>query len=71
MEKELEKRKRKYAEARLKATRARNEYLLCMEASNASLHKYYVDDLSDMLDCMDYGLHQSLARVQLVLSLDC
>ena len=62
IEKELDKRKRKYTEARLKATRARNEYLLCMEAGNASLHKYYVDDLSDMLDCMDYGLHQSLAR---------
>ena len=65
IEKELDKRKRKYTEARLKATRARNEYLLCMEAGNASLHKYYVDDLSDMLDCMDYGLHQSLARAVL------
>ena len=62
------KRKRKYTEARLKATRARNEYLLCLEASNASLHKYYVDDLSDMLDCMDYGLHQSLARAVLARS---
>ena len=64
----MDKRKRKYTEARLKATRARNEYLLCMEASNASLHKYYVDDLSDMLDCMDYGLHQSLARAVLARS---
>merc|ERR1719300_1630328 len=68
IEKELDKRKRKYTEARLKATRARNEYLLCMEAGNASLHKYYVDDLSDMLDCMDYGLHQSLARAVLARS---
>ena len=39
-----------------------------MEAGNASLHKYYVDDLSDMLDCMDYGLHQSLARAVLARS---
>merc|ERR1719471_101500 len=68
IEKELDKRKRKYTEARLKATKARNEYLLCMDAANASLHKYYVDDLSDLIDCMDYGLHQSLARAVLARS---
>jgi len=68
IEKEVLKRKTKYTEARLKATKARNEYLLCMDAANASLHKYYVDDLSDLIDCMDYGLHQSLARAVLVRS---
>ena len=47
---------------------ARNEYLLCMDAANASLHKYYVDDLSDLIDCMDYGLHQSLAGAVLARS---
>ena len=39
-----------------------------MDAANASLHKYYVDDLSDLIDCMDYGLHQSLARAVLARS---
>ena len=83
IEKEVLKRKTKYTEARLKATKvttilrisdliycmkARNEYLLCMDAANASLHKYYVDDLSDLIDCMDYGLHQSLARAVLARS---
>jgi len=68
IEKEVLKRKTKYTEARLKATKARNEYLLCMDAANASLHKYYVDDLSDLIDCMDYGLHQSIARAVLARS---
>ena len=39
-----------------------------MDAANASLHKYYVDDLSDLIDCMDYGLHQSIARAVLARS---
>ena len=34
-----------------------------MEAANSSIHKYFVDDLSDLIDCMDFGFHQSLIRV--------
>ncbi len=50
IEKEYLKRKQKYDDARVKATKARNEYLLCMDAANASIQKYFVDDLSDLID---------------------
>ena len=58
VEKEYLKRKQKHDDARLNATKARNEYLLCMDAANASIQKYFVDDLSDLIDCMDFGFHQ-------------
>ena len=58
IEKEFQKRRLKYDEARLKATKARNEYLLNMDAANSSIQKYFVDDLSDLIDCMDFGFHQ-------------
>ena len=50
IEKEYAKRKQKYEDSRLKATKARNEYLLCMDAANSSIQKYFVDDLSDLID---------------------
>jgi len=62
IEKEVAKRTTKYKESRLKATKARTEYLLYMESANSSIHKYFVDDLSDLIDCMDFGFHQSLTR---------
>merc|ERR1711963_480937 len=62
LEKEYQKRRQKFDDARLKATKARNEYLLCMDAANASIRKYFTDDLSDLIDCMDFGFHQSLYR---------
>ena len=68
IEKEVLKRTNKYSEARLKATKARNEYLLCMDAANSSIHKYFVDDLSDLMDCMDFGFHQSLGRAMMMRS---
>jgi len=58
--KEVTKRNLKYQEARMKAIRAKNEYLLAMEAANASLHKYFIDDLPDTMDCMDLCFHKSL-----------
>ena len=68
IEKEVLKRTNKYSEARMKATKARNEYLLCMDAANSSIHKYFVDDLSDLMDCMDFGFHQSLGRAMMMRS---
>jgi len=62
MEKEFAKRKQKCDDAKIKATKARNEYLLYMHAANSSIRKYFVDDLSDLIDCMDFGFHQSLYR---------
>lgn len=43
-------RKNKYTDAKLKALKARNEYILCLAASNTTIHKYFVDDLSDLID---------------------
>lgn len=43
-------RKNKYTDARLKALKAKNEYQLCLEASNTTIHKYFVEDLSDLID---------------------
>ena len=50
--------KQKFSFVKLQATKARNEYLLNMDAANSSIQKYFVDDLSDLIDCMDYGFHQ-------------
>ncbi|XP_057338996.1 SLIT-ROBO Rho GTPase-activating protein 1-like isoform X4 [Microplitis mediator] len=66
IEKEVTKRKNKYTEAKLKALKARNEYILCLEASNTTIHKYFVDDLSDLIDCMDFGFHNCIARALLM-----
>ncbi|KAG8195017.1 hypothetical protein JTE90_008188 [Oedothorax gibbosus] len=66
IEKEIQKRRLKYNDAKLKALKARNDYLLCMDASNAAIHKYFVDDLSDIIDCMDFGFHTSIAHTLMV-----
>ncbi|VIO86567.1 Uncharacterized protein BM_BM3323 [Brugia malayi] len=54
------KRLEKYNAIKLKCLKARNEYLLCVQAANAALHKYFADDLSDLIDCMDLGMDQWL-----------
>lgn len=66
IEKEVQKRKNKYFDAKLKALKARNEYVLNLEASNTTLHKYFVDDLSDLIDCMDLGFHECISRALLM-----
>ena len=66
VEKEFAKRKAKYDDAKLKATKARYEYLLYMDAANSSIQKYFVDDLSDLIDCMDFGFHQASCFVDLL-----
>ncbi|XP_064425274.1 SLIT-ROBO Rho GTPase-activating protein 2 isoform X2 [Latimeria chalumnae] len=62
IEKMKEKRQAKFTENKLKAIKARNEYLLALEATNASVFKYYIHDLSDLIDCCDLGYHASLNR---------
>ncbi|XP_070759591.1 SLIT-ROBO Rho GTPase-activating protein 2 isoform X2 [Enoplosus armatus] len=62
IEKMKEKRQAKYTENRLKAIKARNEYLLALEATNGCVFKYYIHDLSDIIDCCDLGYHASLLR---------
>ncbi|XP_035784837.1 SLIT-ROBO Rho GTPase-activating protein 1-like isoform X2 [Anopheles albimanus] len=66
IEKEVLKRKSKYTDARLKALKAKNEYQLCLEASNTTIHKYFVEDLSDLIDCMDLGFHSVVSRALLM-----
>lgn len=56
-------RKNKYTDARLKALKAKNEYQLCLEASNTTIHKYFVEDLSDLID-VSFPL--SFLRVKLI-----
>ncbi|XP_077430394.1 SLIT-ROBO Rho GTPase-activating protein 3-like isoform X2 [Vanacampus margaritifer] len=62
MEKMKEKRQAKYSENKLKCTKARNDYLLNLAATNALVAKYYIHDVSDMIDCCDMGYHASLTR---------
>uniref|UniRef100_A0A3B5LPK5 Uncharacterized protein n=1 Tax=Xiphophorus couchianus TaxID=32473 RepID=A0A3B5LPK5_9TELE len=62
MEKMKEKRQAKYFENKLKCTKARNDYLLNLAATNALVAKYYIHDVSDMIDSCDLGYHASLAR---------
>uniref|UniRef100_A0A8C8M3S3 SLIT-ROBO Rho GTPase-activating protein 1 n=1 Tax=Oncorhynchus tshawytscha TaxID=74940 RepID=A0A8C8M3S3_ONCTS len=50
IEKMKEKRQAKYSENKLKSIKARNEYLLTLEATNSSIFKYYIHDLSDLID---------------------
>uniref|UniRef100_A0A8C2XQX9 SLIT-ROBO Rho GTPase activating protein 2 n=1 Tax=Cyclopterus lumpus TaxID=8103 RepID=A0A8C2XQX9_CYCLU len=50
IEKMKEKRQAKYTENKLKAIKARNEYLLALEATNSCVFKYYIHDLSDIID---------------------
>ncbi|XP_057693111.1 SLIT-ROBO Rho GTPase-activating protein 1 isoform X3 [Corythoichthys intestinalis] len=62
IEKMKEKRQAKYSENKMKSIKARNEYLLTLEATNSSVFKYYIHDLSDLIDCCDLGYHASLNR---------
>uniref|UniRef100_A0A914V8W3 F-BAR domain-containing protein n=2 Tax=Plectus sambesii TaxID=2011161 RepID=A0A914V8W3_9BILA len=61
LERDFEKKQQKYQEFKLKALKARNEYLLCIDAANAALHKYFAEDLSDLIDCMDLGMQHWLS----------
>ncbi|PAV56225.1 hypothetical protein WR25_15677 isoform C [Diploscapter pachys] len=53
--KNLDKKMQKYESVRLRCTKARNEYLLCISAANAALHRFFGDDLNYIIDCMDLG----------------
>ena len=59
-------RRHKYQDTRLKALQARNDFLLALEAANAAVHRYFADDLSDIMDCMDVGFHTGVARALLM-----
>ncbi|PIO29624.1 hypothetical protein AB205_0108180, partial [Aquarana catesbeiana] len=50
IEKMKEKRQAKYSENKLKCTKARNEYLLNLAATNGCISKYYIHDVSDLIE---------------------
>lgn len=63
MERLMEKRHGRVQETQLKCTKARNDYLLNLAASNAAMNKYYLQDVSTLIDCCDLGFHLSVERV--------
>ncbi|XP_051906988.1 SLIT-ROBO Rho GTPase-activating protein 3 isoform X3 [Hippocampus zosterae] len=63
MERLMEKRHGRVQETQLKCTKARNDYLLNLAAANAAMNKYYLQDVSTLIDCCDLGFHPSVERV--------
>ena len=61
-EKQVEKRLQKYTETKVKAFKARNEYILSIDSANACISKFCSEDIGDLVDCMDFGFHASLAK---------
>lgn len=65
LEKLREKRSQKFSENKLKSIKARNEYLMQLEATNTAIDKYYNTDLAAILDAKSTGYHSSLKRAWL------
>uniref|UniRef100_A0A3Q3W4N9 F-BAR domain-containing protein n=1 Tax=Mola mola TaxID=94237 RepID=A0A3Q3W4N9_MOLML len=63
LERLIEKRQGKVQDIYLKCSKARNEYILNLAAANATMKKYYFQDISTLIDCADAGYHLSLGQV--------
>ncbi|XP_064839357.1 rho GTPase-activating protein 4 isoform X2 [Oncorhynchus masou masou] len=63
MEKMMEKRHGRVQETQLKCTKARNDYLLNLAAANATMNKYYLQDLSTLIDRVMRSYLASRGRV--------
>lgn len=63
LERLIEKRQVKVQDIYLKCSKARNDYLLNLAAANSSMNKYYLQDISTLIDSADAGYHLSLGRV--------
>jgi SLIT-ROBO Rho GTPase activating protein len=62
-------RQMKYTETKVKAFKARNDYIMTIESVNAALEKYCSNDVPDLIDCMNFGFHTSIAKsIQMYLS---
>jgi len=69
MDKRVKKRQMKYTETKVKAFKARNDYLMAIESVDAALHAYCSHDVPDLVDCMNFGFHTSIAKtLQMYLS---
>ncbi|XP_072948979.1 rho GTPase-activating protein 4-like [Epargyreus clarus] len=62
LDKELEKRRGRHSEARARALRARADYVLSLEAANATLQRYYLDDIADVMMCTEVGFEAVVGR---------
>ncbi|XP_043935256.1 SLIT-ROBO Rho GTPase-activating protein 3-like [Protopterus annectens] len=58
----IEKRQTKYAESKLKCTKARNDYILNLANVNAALLNYFHEDINSIIDCCDLGFHLALSK---------
>ena len=59
----------KYTETKVKAFKARNDYLMTIESVNAALEKYGSNGVPDLIDCINFVFHTSIAKtVQMYLS---
>lgn len=61
-EKQVDKRLQKYTETKVKAFKARNEYILSIDAANVCVKNFTSEDMGDLIDCMDFGYHASVAK---------
>ncbi|XP_024865040.1 rho GTPase-activating protein 4 isoform X2 [Kryptolebias marmoratus] len=59
----IEKRQVKCQEIQLKCSKSRNDYLLNLAAANSSVNKYFLQDITTLIDCADVGYHLSMGRV--------
>lgn len=62
LDKEVEKRRGRHGDARAAALRARAEYALALEAANATLQRYYLDDVADVILCTEVGFEAAVGR---------
>ncbi|CAH2982782.1 unnamed protein product [Chilo suppressalis] len=62
LDKELDKRRARHSEARVRALRARADYALSLEAANATLQRYYLDDIADIMLCAEVGFGAVVSR---------
>ncbi|XP_045500115.1 rho GTPase-activating protein 4-like [Colias croceus] len=62
LDKELEKRRARHSAARARALRARADYVLSLDAANATLQRYYLDDVADIMLCTEVGFEAVVGR---------
>ncbi|KAM3956400.1 LOW QUALITY PROTEIN: rho GTPase-activating protein 4 [Aphomia sociella] len=62
LDKELDKRRTRHSEARARALKARADYVLSLEAANATLQRYYLDDIADIMLCSEVGFEAVVGR---------
>ncbi|XP_057296913.1 SLIT-ROBO Rho GTPase-activating protein 2-like isoform X2 [Hydractinia symbiolongicarpus] len=58
---QLQNRRHRFVDSKLKAMRSRNEYILTVDAVSAVLSKYYNHDLSELVTKFDHNFHNSFS----------